>query len=260
LLDGIFFAAMTAGLNEEAVRLTLEENRSPEPANDWTPPREPIFNIPAVLIVFVALMLAIHLVRTYFLTAEQDQTVIYYTAFISARYLHPLSEQDYLGYFGGPVTYSLLHGGWLHLIFNCLWLVVFATPLAVRIGTFRFVVLWIVSAAASAFFQGVLTGFEMSVLIGASGVVSATVGAVCRFALPLSGTRQMRSAAHAPRLGLLEALTHRSVISFIAVWALSNILLVGVLSGASNIAWQAHLGGFLFGYLTFGLFDPPLRR
>lgn len=240
--------------------MTLEENRSPEPANDWTPPREPIFNIPAVLIVFVALMLAIHLVRTYFLTAEQDQTVIYYTAFISARYLHPLSEQDYLGYFGGPVTYSLLHGGWLHLIFNCLWLVVFATPLAVRIGTFRFVVLWIVSAAASAFFQGVLTGFEMSVLIGASGVVSATVGAVCRFALPLSGTRQMRSAAHAPRLGPLEALTHRSVISFIAVWALSNILLVGVLSGASNIAWQAHLGGFLFGYLTFGLFDPPLRR
>ncbi|UVC11129.1 rhomboid family intramembrane serine protease [Rhizobium sp. TH2] len=240
--------------------MTLEENRGPEPANDWSPPREPIFNIPAVLIVLVALMFAIHLVRTYLLTTEQDQTVIYHAAFISARYLHPLSEQDYLGYFGGPVTYSLLHGGWLHLIFNCIWLVAFATPLAVRIGAFRFVALWIVSAVASAFFQGVLTGFEMSVLIGASGVVSATVGAVCRFALPLSGTRQMRSAAYAPRLGPLEALTYRSVISFIVVWALSNILLVGVLSGASNIAWQAHLGGFLFGYFAFAIFDPPLRR
>lgn len=240
--------------------MTPEENRSPEPATDWTPPREPIFNIPAVLIVFVALMLAIHLVRTYILTTEQDQTVVYHAAFISARYLHPLSEQDYLGYFGGPVTYSLLHGGWLHLIFNCIWLVVFATPLAVRIGAFRFVALWIVSAVVSAFFQGALTGFEISILIGASGVVSATVGAVCRFALPLSGTRQMRSAAYAPRLGPLEALTHRSVISFIAVWALSNVLLVGVLSGASNVAWQAHLGGFLFGYFAFAIFDPPLRR
>ncbi|CAN7347044.1 rhomboid family intramembrane serine protease [Rhizobium sp. LjRoot254] len=240
--------------------MTLEENRSPEPANDWTPPREPIFNIPAVLLFFVALIVAVHLIRTYILDVEQDKTAIYRTAFISARYLIPLSEQDYLGYFGGPVTYSLLHGGWLHLIFNCIWLVAFATPLAVRIGAFRFVVLWIVSAVVSAFFQGVLTGFEMSILIGASGVVSATVGAVCRFALPLSGTRQMRSAAYAPRLGPLEALTHRSVISFIVVWALSNILLVGVLSGASNIAWQAHLGGFLFGYFAFGLFDPPLRR
>jgi membrane associated rhomboid family serine protease len=240
--------------------LTPEENKNPEPANDWTPPREPIFNIPVVLIILVALMFAIHLVRTYVLTTEQDQIVVYHTAFISARYLHPLSEQDYLGYFGGPVTYSLLHGGWLHLIFNSVWLVAFASPLAVRIGAFRFTVLWIASAVASAFFHGVMTSFEMSVLIGASGVVSATVGAVCRFALPLSGTRQMRSAAYAPRLGPLEALTHRTVISFIMVWALSNIVLVGVLSGASNVAWQAHLGGFLFGYFAFALFDPPLRR
>ena len=260
LLDGIFFAAMTAWSQQEAARLTIEEDKNPEPANDWTPPREPIFNIPVVLIVYVALMLAIHLIRTYLLDVEQDQTLLFHTAFISARYLHPLSEQDYLGYFGGPLTYSLLHGGWLHLAFNCLWLIVFATPLAIRIGVMRFTVLWIMSAVASAFAQAALSGFENVFLIGASGVVSATVGAACRFSVPLSGTRQMRSAAYAPRLGMIEALTHRSVIAFIAVWALSNVLLVGVLSGATNVAWQAHLGGFLFGYLTFSLFDPPLRR
>ncbi|MDB5554288.1 MAG: conserved rane protein of unknown function [Rhizobium sp.] len=238
--------------------MTPEESRPTEPVAP--PQREPIFNIPVVLIMLVGLMAVIHVVRTYVLTSAQDQTLVYHTAFIPPRYLLRLSEQDWLGYFGGPVTYSLLHGGWLHLIFNCIWLVAFATPLAVRIGSFRFVVLWIVSAAVSAFFQAALTGFEMSVLIGASGVVSATVGAACRFALPLSGTRHMRSAAYAPRLGPLEALTHRSVISFIAVWAISNVLLVGVLSGAANVAWQAHLGGFLFGYLAFAIFDPPLRR
>jgi membrane associated rhomboid family serine protease len=238
--------------------VTPDESKPAEPVA--RPRREPIFNIPAVLLVFVGLMAAIHVVRTYVLTSGQDQILIFHTAFIPPRYYLSLSDQDWLGYFGGPVTYSLLHGSWLHLIFNSIWLVAFATPLAVRIGAGRFVILWIVSAAASAFFQAVLTGFEMSVLVGASGVVSATVGAACRFALPLSGTRHMSSAAYAPRLGLVEALTHRSVISFVAVWALSNVLLVGVLSGAANVAWQAHLGGFLFGYLAFALFDPPLRH
>lgn len=241
------------------MRLTAEES-TPGGPEHVARPREPIFNIPAVLTLFVGVMTAIHLIRVFLLSGGADQTLLFHTAFISARYLHPLSEQDWLGYFGGPVTYSLLHGGWLHLIFNCLWLVVFATPLAVRIGAGRFAVLWITSAIASAFFQAALTGFELTFLIGASGVVSATVGAACRFALPLSGTRHMRSAAHAPRLGVIEAVTNRSVVVFLTVWALSNVLLLGAGADGANIAWQAHLGGLLFGYFTFGLFDPPLRH
>jgi membrane associated rhomboid family serine protease len=50
---------------------------------------------------------------------------------------------------------------------------------------------------------------------------------------------------------------------FIFAWAISNVLVVfgaGLPSGADyNVAWQAHVGGFLFGYLAFDLFDRPLR-
>jgi len=224
--------------------------------------REPIFNIPGMLIAFIVLMAVIHVIRTYMLTEQQDENLLFLMAFLPERYLHPLSGQG-LGWLIGPVCYSLLHGGWLHLIFNCVWLIAFATPLVVRIGSLRFLILWITSAAASAFFQAFVTGFQESVLIGASGVVSATVGAACRFSLQFSGTPAMRYAHFAPRLGIFEALTHRPIVMFILAWALSNALVVfgaGMPSGADyNIAWQAHVGGFLFGYLTFGLFDRTPR-
>jgi len=183
----------------------------------------------------------------------------YHAGFLPGRYLQPLMEQD-LGFLYGPVTYSLLHGGWLHLLFNSFWLVAFASPLVQRIGNTRFALFWIASAIASAAFQAVVTGFADSVLIGASGVVSAVVGAACRFSIPLSGSPRMRRTWDQPRLGVFEALTHRSVAIFILMWGLSNVLVAygaGAPSAVAdyNIAWQAHAGGFLFGYLSFGLFD-----
>lgn len=223
------------------------------------PQREPIFNIPGVLIAYVAVLAIIEAVRAYILTPELDQWLVSVGAFIPARYVHPIADQSVLGYFLGPVGYSFLHGGWAHLGSNALFLVIFATPLTARIGPYRFTVLWITSAVASAFFLAILTGFEVSFLVGASGVVSATAGASCRFVVPLLGSRRVHAARYAPRLGMIEALSQRSVVVFVAIWLLFNVVMAGV-DPSTNVAWQAHLGGFLFGYLTFGLFDPPLRH
>ena len=222
------------------------------------PKREPIFNIPDILVVCVAILVVVHGVRLYILTPEFDDWLVTNTAFIPQRYLLPLSDQSAWAYILGPVTYSLLHGGWQHLGSNALFLVIFATPLTARIGAMRFILLWITAAIASAFSQAVLTGFENSFLVGASGVVSACAGASCRFVVPLLGSNRVTAARYAPRFGIFEALFHRTVLVFIGFWLLFNVVLAGV--GDSNIAWQAHLGGFLFGYLTFGLFDPPLRH
>ena len=223
------------------------------------PPREPIFNIPGVLIAYVAVLIIIEAVRAYVLTPDVDQWLVSVAAFVPVRYLHPIGDQDALGYFFVPVGYSFLHGGWAHLGSNALFLVIFATPLTARIGPYRFTALWISSAMASAFFLAVLTGFEVSFLVGASGVISATAGASCRFVVPLLGSRRITAARYAPRLGMIEALGQRSVLVFVAIWLLFNVVIAGV-DPSTNVAWQAHLGGFLFGYLTFGLFDPPLRH
>lgn len=223
------------------------------------PPREPIFNIPDMLAFCVAALVAIHVLRSYVLTPQQDDWLVSVAGFNPARYVHPLSEQSPIGYFFGPIGYSLLHGGWAHLLSNALFLVVFATPLTARIGALRFLVLWVLSAVFSAFFLAVLTGFDNTYLVGASAVVSAMAGASCRFVMPLLGSRRVTMARYAPRLGIVEALSHRSVLAFIGTWLIFNVVLAGI-DPTGNIAWQAHLGGFLFGYLTFGAFDPPFRR
>jgi membrane associated rhomboid family serine protease len=122
----------------------------------------------------------------------------------------------------------------------------------------------ILSAAAAEWLAAVHAGVnwgQPTILIGASGVVSALMGSACRFAFGSSG----RSIAHytgfqPARLSIGEALSLRTVRVFIIVWFLGNIAialglpLFGDLAG--TIAWDAHIGGFLFGFLLFGLFDP----
>jgi membrane associated rhomboid family serine protease len=76
------------------------------------PQREPIFNIPGVLMAFVVVLVAIHAIRTYILPVDFDQWLVSVAAFIPARYLHSMGEQSTLGYVIGPVSYSFLHGGW----------------------------------------------------------------------------------------------------------------------------------------------------
>lgn len=258
MLDGVFFDDKTCRHRPETETLIPAEEKIGD--TDGLPPRrEPIFNIPGILTAYVAVLVIIHVIRAFILTPGFDQWLVSITAFIPARYLHPIAAQSVIGYFLGPVSYSFLHGGWGHLGSNALFLVIFATPLSARIGPYRFAVLWVSAAIASAFFLAVLTGFEFTFLIGASGVVSATAGASCRFVVPLLGSSRMTAARYAPRLGLIEALTERSVIVFVVIWLMFNVVLAGV-DNTANIAWQAHLGGFLFGYLTFGLFDPPIRR
>lgn len=218
---------------------------------------EPIFNIPTGILASLVLMAGIYLLQAYLLSADAEQAFVVTFAFSPIRYLYPLSEQG-LEWLWTPVTYSLLHGSIEHLAFNGLWLAAFGTPVFRRIGAARFLLFWILSSAAGAAFHSVVNWEQPTLLIGASAVVSGLMGAACRFALgPGSG---LRFGHFRPRLGILEALGDSTVRVFAGVWFLGNVLiavglpLLGDVSG--SIAWDAHIGGFLFGFLLFAFFDP----
>ena len=233
---------------------------SPEGGDNAPPPRVPVFNLPAGILAALALLGVIYAAQSLILSAAAAEWLAVTFGFLPLRYVYPLAEQG-LEWLWTPVTYSLLHGSLEHLAFNGLWLAAFGTPVVRRIGNLRFVIFWITSAAAGAAVHAGVNWGQPTILIGASGVVSALMGSACRFAFGSSG----RSIAHytgfqPARLSIGEALSLRTVRVFIIVWFFGNIAialglpLFGDLAG--TIAWDAHIGGFLFGFLLFGLFDP----
>lgn len=222
------------------------------------PRSEPVFNLPRVVVVALGLLWAIHLIRVGLLGRIQDLGLLLETAFIPLRYAVPLTDQS-PAWLWSPVTYSLLHGSFAHIIVNSLWLVAFGAIVARRIGTTRFVLFWVASAVAAVALHLALHWGDDVPVIGASGVVSGLMGAAARFAFPQSGRFRREKAHFLPRLSVVESLSNRTVLVYVGLWFGINALAAFGFgsdpTGTTQIAWEAHIGGFLFGFLGFALFD-----
>lgn len=176
-------------------------------------------------------------------------------AFLPIRYTGPYAFDIYAVL--SPITYSFLHGGIAHLAVNMIWLAAFGSPLANRIGAMRFVTFWMAGAVAAAGLHFVLHPMSAAPLVGASGAISAMMGAAARFAFRVD-RRQPKPSFTGPVLPVPLVLRSRTVIVFLTVWMVVN-LVTGLGIGASpdspQIAWEAHIGGFLLGFFAIRLFD-----
>jgi membrane associated rhomboid family serine protease len=230
-------------------------------------PREKLLNVPPVLVWSLGALLLVHVVRQ-FLSQTADVEFLLLFAFIPARY-----DENILAGVTWPggsaadvwtfVTYALIHGDWLHLGFNAVWLVAFGTPLARRFGPARFLAFCAVTAAAGALLH-LMTHFgQMVPMVGASAAISGTMSGAMRFAFQRGGPLRLGGAGeddHVPALPLRDVLRDTRVLAFIAVWFGLNLLFgLGTIPLAGenqSIAWEAHVGGFVAGLLLFGWFDP----
>jgi membrane associated rhomboid family serine protease len=257
--------------------------------------REPIFNVPAVVLVMVLVLVGIHAVRE-FLPTEIDNDLLVEFSFVPGRFtaafdpdrisaaIDALAATDetraeiarfLLGdrqpLWWTTVTYALLHANWTHVGFNCLWLVAFGAAVARRFGLVRFLIFAVFAAIAGAAAHYITHIDDVQIVIGASAVVSAAMAAAARFVFqpgaPLNANsifadpREGDHAYRKPALSLVGILSDQRALTFLVIWFLVNLLfgLTPVLSGFAGgaVAWEAHVGGFFFGLLAFPLFDPP---
>jgi membrane associated rhomboid family serine protease len=232
--------------------------------------REPIFNVPTVVVATLAVLVFIHLVREWVLTPEQDTQVLLWSAFIPARYDATAAADA--GAVAGLApriwtffSYALLHGSWMHLGLNGIWLLAFGTPIARRFGAVRYLLFFALTAAAGAAAHLATYTNAYVPVIGASASISGFMAGAIRFVFQRSGPlgsigRNDPESYRVPALPLTAVLRDPRVLVFLAVWFGLNILFgVGSLSldgSDQQIAWQAHIGGFLAGLLAFPLFDP----
>ena len=233
--------------------------------------REPVFNIPPVIVGLLAVLALIHAVRTYLLTDEQDMQFLLTFAFIPSRYDTSALGGVLPGGFGAElwtfVTYALIHADWTHYGVNAVWLLPFGSAVARRFGALRFLIFFAVAAAAGAAVHLATHPGEDLPVIGASAAISGTMAAAMRFAFqrggPLSFWRSGDASDYrVPAVPLGAALRDPRVLAFVVVWFGINILFgLGSLpmTGVGQdqvVAWQAHIGGFLAGLFLFSWFDP----
>ncbi|MEM9733795.1 MAG: rhomboid family intramembrane serine protease [Pseudomonadota bacterium] len=218
----------------------------------------PAFNVPGVVLALVGAWLAIHGVERYVLTLEAAHWVTVRFSFIPIIYSMDWALLPLWGMpFWSPVSHAFLHGDWGHAGSNSLFFLIFGTVVARRLGWLRFLVFFAFGAAAGAFGYWLGQGEPTIPMIGASGAISACLGASLRFAF--HGRFGSPENHLSPRLTLMGTLTNAKTLPFLLAWlATSAVFDSGIVAqaGDAGIAWQAHLGGFLFGIAAFALFDP----
>jgi membrane associated rhomboid family serine protease len=236
-------------------------------------PSEPMLNVPPVVTALLAVFAAVHAVRAFLLSPRANFDILLLFSFIPARYDPAVVAQGVPGGLGSQiwtfVSYALIHGDVVHLGVNAVWFLAFGSAVARRFGTVRFLVFFAVTAAAGAATHLLVHFGETIPMVGASAAISGCMAAATRFAFqgggPLGPWRAHEAHAyHVPAAPLRAALTDARVLAFLAVWFGLNILLgLGSLSLAGEdqeIAWEAHIGGFLAGLVLFPWFDPVARR
>ncbi|MEM6321159.1 MAG: rhomboid family intramembrane serine protease [Bacteroidota bacterium] len=149
--------------------------------------------------------------------------------------------EDYFSLF----TSMFLHGGWMHLIGNMLFLWVFADNIEQVIGNFNFLIFYMAGGLA-AHAGHIFFNIDSTIpTVGASGAISAVLGAY----LVMFPTSKIKVL-----VVILFSSFRISALVFLGLWIgqqlISGIGAISQTAEASGVAWWAHIGGFAFGIIA----------
>ena len=134
------------------------------------------------------------------------------------------------------VTYMFLHGGWIHLIGNMLFIWVFGDNIEDAMGHVRFVMFYVICGIFAALLHSYMLPNSDLPLIGASGAVAGIIAAYL--------------ILH-PKVKVWVLALWRVPIKITAAWALGIWIAAQVVSlffeGEEAVAWWAHVGGLVAG-------------
>lgn len=143
------------------------------------------------------------------------------------------------------LTSMFLHGGWMHLIGNMLYLWIFADNIEATVGSFTFVVFYLLGGLAAHAVHIYFNPGSTIPTVGASGALSAVMGAY----LVMFPKSRIRGYLFVFRITV-------PAIFFLLFWfvqqALSGYASLAPetsMGQAGGVAWWAHIGGFVFGVL-----------
>jgi membrane associated rhomboid family serine protease len=166
---------------------------------------------------------------------------------VPAQITDALEAGNYLGQATlGIFTSMFLHGDWLHLLGNMLFLWIFGNNVEDRLGSVPFALFYLVGGVAAALTQVVIDPSSSIPLVGASGAIAAALGA---YIVLFPGARILSLVF----LGFFYQLIEVPAIIVLGLWFVLQLVNGFAVIGATaegGVAFFAHLGGFVFGLVV----------
>ena len=155
---------------------------------------------------------------------------------------------DYLGQaIIGMFTSMFLHGGWLHLLGNMLFLWIFGNNVEDRLGSIPYLLFYLVGGIAAALTQVVIDPRSTVPLVGASGAIAAALGA---YIVLFPGARILSLVF----LGFFYQLLEVPALIVLGFWFVLQLVsgfgALGADTAQGGVAFFAHIGGFVTGVVV----------
>ncbi len=206
----------------------------------------PTHRTPILTIALIVINLLAYLYE--FIQPDQGQRVVMQFGFIPIELTQgvELTPQAYFPTIGTMFTSMFLHGGWMHLIGNMLFLWVFGNNVEDLLGHVWFVLFYLL-AGVGAVALFVLTAPNSQIpMVGASGAISGVLGL---YAVKWPKARVMTAVT----LGFFIRMIWIPALVVLGIWFVMQLLFAFLSTGteaSGGVAYMAHIGGFLVGVIA----------
>ena len=219
----------------ERARLQAEKEQQNKPPAEPFFKSGPLLNLPPVTKYMIGIFLAVHILTDVILNDQQQFWAFMHFGFVPGYYtgIMPFSWAALVG----PITFTFLHGSWTHILLNGFMMMAFGTGVERWMGAKRMIAFFMLCNIFAALAQFVFDPQSTAPVIGASGGLSGLFAAI------LLMMQQQNGLGSGNRHGILP---------FIILWVVISVVF-GVIGGpgGSSIAWAAHIGGFLAGFVIY---------
>ena len=152
------------------------------------------------------------------------------------------------------ITSMFMHGGFMHLIGNMLYMWIFADNIEDEIGKVKFIIFYLLSGIAAALTQVFLNTESIIPMVGASGAIGGVLGAY------IVNHPRAKVLVLIP-LGFFSQIVKIPAIFVLGIWFILQFINSAFTSSAGGgVAYGAHIGGFVFGAVAILFFNRNVKR
>jgi membrane associated rhomboid family serine protease len=212
----------------------------------------PTQRTPVVTMLFIAMCVGVFLYQESLPHTSGQSFVFHYGAVPSLLFGQALlPDEDTVAI---PATLTLLtsmflHGSWMHLLGNMLYLWIFGNNIEDAMGHAKYIVFYILCGILAALSHAITDPASQIPMVGASGAISAVLGAYLL----------LFPRAHVLVLIPGMGMTRVAAAIVLGMWFVTQLVSGGMSVGAKGggVAFFAHIGGFVAGMALIGFFKRP---